>query len=62
VGVRPSARKHGIEGTDIEHAWVDAMRLVEYGYQGEDRLLVNEPDRHGGSSTRTGYDRSSTTF
>lgn len=45
--VRASARKHGIEDADIEHAWANAIRLVEYDYQGEDRLLVIGPDRHG---------------
>lgn len=45
--VRPSARKHGIEDADIEHAWANAIRLVEYDYQDEDRLLVIGPDRHG---------------
>lgn len=34
--VRPSARKHGIADVDVEHAWVNAIRLVEYDYQGED--------------------------
>lgn len=41
-----SARKHG-DDEDIQHAWADAMRLVEYDYMGEDRLLVIGPDRHG---------------
>lgn len=45
--VRPSARKHRIADVDIEHAWVNAIRLVEYDNQGEDRLLVIGPDRHG---------------
>ena len=43
----PSARKHGVEDADIQHAWRNAMRLVEYEYLGEDRLLVIGPDRHG---------------
>jgi uncharacterized DUF497 family protein len=47
VEVRPSARKHEIADADIEHAWANAIRLVEYDYQGEDRLLVIGPDRHG---------------
>ena len=45
--VRASARKHGIDDADIEHAWVNAIRLVEFDYQGQDRLLVIGPDRHG---------------
>jgi uncharacterized DUF497 family protein len=47
VEIRPSARKHGIEEADIEHAWANAIRFVEYDYQHEDRLLVIGPDRHG---------------
>jgi len=47
VEVRASARKHGIDDADIEHAWVNAIRLVEFDYQGQDRLLVIGPDRHG---------------
>lgn len=45
--VRASAREHGIADVDIEHAWTNAIRLVEYEYHGEDRLLVIGPDRHG---------------
>lgn len=45
--IRQSARKHGIDDADIEHAWTLAMRLVEYDSDGEDRLLVIGPDRHG---------------
>lgn len=45
--VTPSAREHGVDDADIQHAWLNAMRLVEYDYQGEDRLLVIGPDRHG---------------
>lgn len=45
--VTPSARKHGVEDADIQHAWRNAMRLVEYEYLGEDRPLVIGPDRHG---------------
>ena len=32
---------------DIEHAWVHALRYVEYEYDGEDRLLVIGPSRSG---------------
>lgn len=45
--IRPSARKHGIDDADIEHAWRNAARLIEYEYDGEERLLVIGPDRHG---------------
>jgi uncharacterized DUF497 family protein len=47
VEVTSSARKHGVEDADVQHAWRNAMRLVEYEYLGEDRLLVIGPDRHG---------------
>jgi uncharacterized DUF497 family protein len=47
VEVTPSARKHEVEDADIQHAWRNALRLVEYEYLGEDRLLVIGPDRHG---------------
>lgn len=45
--IRASARKHGISDEDIEHAWRNAVRLVEYEYAGQDRLLVIGPDRIG---------------
>ena len=45
--VRASARRHGIDSADIEHAWVNAIRLVEFDYQGQERLLVIGPGRHG---------------
>lgn len=45
--IRSSARKHGVEDADIEHAWASAIRLVEYDYHHEGRLLVIGPDRHG---------------
>jgi uncharacterized DUF497 family protein len=47
VEIRSSARKHGIHDADIDHAWRNATRLVEYEYQGEDRLLIIGPNRHG---------------
>lgn len=72
-----SALKHGIDAADIEHAWTNAIQLVEYEYEyeGEDRLLVIGPDQHGrmlelvavpagqprASSTQTGSDRSTST-
>lgn len=42
-----SALKHGIDDADIQHAWTNAIRLVDYDYDGQDRLLVIGPDRHG---------------
>ncbi len=42
-----SARKHGIHDADVNHAWRNATRLVEYEYEGEERLLVIGPDRNG---------------
>jgi hypothetical protein len=47
VQVRPSAREHGIGDADIEHAWRNATRLIEYEYEGDERLLIIGPDRHG---------------
>ncbi|TFH51556.1 hypothetical protein E4J66_11470 [Actinomyces viscosus] len=44
-----STLKHGISRTDVEHAWTkehawtNALRLVEYEYEGEERLLVIGP-------------------
>ncbi len=45
--VEGSARKHGVDAVDIAHAWTNAIRLVEYEYEGEERLLIIGPDRHG---------------
>lgn len=45
--IRASAHRHGIDDNDILHAWNNALRLVEYDYQGEDRLLVIGPDTSG---------------
>ena len=45
--IRPSARKHGINDAEIIHAWENALRYVEYEYDGEDRLLVIGPDLSG---------------
>ena len=42
-----SARKHGIDDADIQHAWTNVIRLVEYDSQGEERLLAIGSDRHG---------------
>lgn len=38
--IRESARKHGITESEIQHALDHAMRLVEFDYDGEERLLV----------------------
>lgn len=45
--VRRSALKHGVDPEVVLHAWSNAIRLVEYEYEGDDRLLVIGPDRHG---------------
>ena len=42
-----SARKHGLEDADIQHAWLNAIRLVEFDYDGEERLLVIGADHRG---------------
>lgn len=42
-----SARKHGVDDTDIVHAYENAIRIVEYEYNGEDRVLVIGADRTG---------------
>jgi uncharacterized DUF497 family protein len=47
VEIRQSARRHGIDVADTQHAWVNAMRLIEYDHDGEDRLLVIGPDGQG---------------
>lgn len=45
--ISDSARKHGVEDEDIVHAWENAIRYVEYDYDGDERLLVVGADRHG---------------
>jgi uncharacterized DUF497 family protein len=45
--IRGNARKHGIDDVDIQHAWDNAIRIVEYEYRREERLLVIGPDRQG---------------
>jgi uncharacterized DUF497 family protein len=47
VEIREAARRHGIDDADIVHAFENAIRLVEYDYHDEDRLLVIGADRHG---------------
>ncbi|RAX21641.1 hypothetical protein DRB06_05655 [Actinomyces sp. Z5] len=41
--VTRSALKHGVSADDVVHAWENALRLVEYEYDGEERLLVIGP-------------------
>lgn len=45
--IRGSARKHGVSDADILHGWENALRIVEYEYDGETRLLVIGPDASG---------------
>lgn len=45
--VADSARKHGISDESIVHAWENAIKLAEFEYEGEERLLVIGPDTAG---------------
>lgn len=45
--ITDSARRHDVADEDIWHAWDNPLRVVEYEYGGEDRLLVIGPARHG---------------
>ncbi|GAA2128797.1 hypothetical protein [Glycomyces algeriensis] len=45
--IRQSARKHHIADHSIIHAWENALRTVEYEYDGEERLLVIGADESG---------------
>lgn len=45
--ILPSARTHRIDDPDIDHACRHAIRLVEYEYHGQERILAIGPDRHG---------------
>jgi uncharacterized DUF497 family protein len=47
VEIVQSARKHGVDDADIVHAYENAIRIVEYEYNGEDRVLVIGADRTG---------------
>lgn len=47
MDIADSAHRHGMADDDIRHAWDNALRLVEYEYDGEERLLIIGPDRHG---------------
>lgn len=42
-----AAFKHGIAEADIQHAYVNAVRIVEIEQYGEERLVVIGPDRAG---------------
>ncbi len=45
--IADSARKHGISDASIVHAWENAIKLVEFEYEGEERLFVIGPDESG---------------
>ena len=45
--IRKSARKHGITTDEIRHALDHALSLIEFEYDGEDRLLVIGDNGHG---------------
>ncbi|CAB5002397.1 unannotated protein [freshwater metagenome] len=45
--IRKLARKHGITTDEIRHAPDHALRLIEFEYDGEDRLLVIGDNGHG---------------
>ena len=49
--IAASAYRHGVTDAEIEHAWANAIRLVEYEYEAEaeaeERLLVIGPDATG---------------
>lgn len=47
VEIAGAAYRHGVTSDDIEHAFENAIRLVEFEYDGEDRLLVIGPDSAG---------------
>jgi hypothetical protein len=47
VEISDSARTHGISDASILHAWENAIKLAEFEYDGEERLLVIGPDPSG---------------
>ncbi len=47
VEIADSARKHGVSDASILHAWENAIKLAEFEYEGEERLLVIGPDPSG---------------
>lgn len=46
VEIADSVRKHGISDASILH-WESAIKLAEFEYDGEERLLVVGPDSSG---------------
>ena len=46
MDVARSARRHGIGESDIRHAYRNAIRFVEFEYDGETRLLVIGADKN----------------
>lgn len=45
--IADSARKHGISDDSMLHAWENAIKIAEFEYDGEERLLVIGPDVSG---------------
>ncbi|GAB3269765.1 hypothetical protein GCM10027562_37660 [Arthrobacter pigmenti] len=45
--VMESAFKHGVDESDILHAFRNAVRFIELEQYGEERLIVIGPDRSG---------------
>lgn len=42
-----SARKHGVTDAAIIHAYEHAIRIREYEFEGEERILIIGPDPSG---------------
>jgi hypothetical protein len=47
VAIRSVAREPGVTHAEIQHALDHAIRLVEFEYDGEERLLVIGDSGHG---------------
>lgn len=45
--IATAARRHGVPDAAIVHAFENAIRLVEYEYDGEERLLIIGADPAG---------------
>lgn len=45
--IADSGRKHGISDDSMLHAWETAIKLAEFEYDVEERLLVIGPDVSG---------------
>lgn len=45
--MRSSARRHGVKDDDMLHAFRNALRVVELGYNSDIELLVVGPARDG---------------